>query len=75
MELKGNETVLEIAAETCAFGRMIAPTVQNIVELDITWEMLNAGKSSSKKTSIDNVFMSSGTQKTFHMTMILLMQL
>lgn len=36
MRLSDNENVLEIAAGTCAFGRMIAPHVTHITEFDAT---------------------------------------
>ena len=44
MELQGYERVLEIAAGTCALGRIIAPHVSSVTELDITPAMLEAGR-------------------------------
>ncbi len=55
MELKGDETVLEVAAGTCAFGRMIAPSVKGVVELDLTEAMLDAGKAANEGAGISNV--------------------
>ena len=54
MELQGNERVLEIAAGTCALGRMIAPHVFSVTELDITPAMLEAGKKANEKAGITN---------------------
>lgn len=54
MSLNGTENVLEIAAGTCAFGRMIAPHVANITELDATAAMLAIGRQENEKVNIHN---------------------
>ena len=54
MELRGNESVLEVAAGTCAFGRMIAQHVKSVTELDLTKAMLDAGKKSNEEKGIMN---------------------
>lgn len=55
MRFLGDESVLEVAAGTCAFGRMIAPSVKSVVELDLTEAMLDAGKLANEKAGIGNV--------------------
>lgn len=55
IHLSGNENVLEVAAGTCAFGRMIAPHVAQITELDATKAMLSIGKKENEKIGIENV--------------------
>ena len=50
----GNETVLEVAAGTCAFGRIIAPHVSHITEFDVTEAMLAVGKSENEKIGVKN---------------------
>ena len=52
--LNGNEHVLEVAAGTCALGRLIAPHVAHITELDITEAMLSAGKAANQDAGIQN---------------------
>ena len=54
MNLKGDESVLEVAAGTCAFGRMVAPRVKSITELDLTKAMLDAGKKANEEKGILN---------------------
>lgn len=54
MHLSGTENVLEVAAGTCAFGRMIAPHVAHITELDVTEAMLAVGKAENEKANIMN---------------------
>lgn len=54
MHLSGNENVLEIAAGTCAFGRMIAPHVTHITEFDATAAMLAVGRQENEKARINN---------------------
>lgn len=55
MRLNGSENILEIAAGTCAFGRMIAPHVAHITELDVTAAMLAVGRQENEKANIYNV--------------------
>lgn len=45
---KGN-TVLEVAAGTCACGIALAPLVRNVTCLDMTSSMLNVGKENAEK--------------------------
>ena len=54
LHLTGYESVLEVAAGTCSLGRMIAPDVKNITELDATEAMLEAGKAENQKAAITN---------------------
>lgn len=54
MKLTGNERVLEVAAGTCAFGRMIAPKVSHITELDVTEAMLSVGRKENERAGIKN---------------------
>lgn len=54
MHLTGKENVLEVAAGTCAFGRIIAPHVAHISELDTTKAMLSIGKKENEKVGIVN---------------------
>ena len=54
LNLNGSEEVLEVAAGTCAFGRMIAPCVKKIIELDTTEAMLEIGKKENEKVGIKN---------------------
>lgn len=61
MRLDGSEQVLEIAAGTCAFGRMIAPHVQKITELDATDAMLAEGRKENEKAHIHNAAYVIGT--------------
>ena len=66
MNLTGRETVLEVAAGTCAFGRMIAPHAKNITELDATEAMLAAGKTENEKLGITNADYVIGTAEHLH---------
>lgn len=50
----GNESVLEVASGTCAFGRSVAPFVSKVTELDATKAMLEVGKKEAQKLSIKN---------------------
>lgn len=52
--LADSDLVLEVAAGTCAFGRLIAPYVKRIVELDATDAMLEVGKKEAEKAGISN---------------------
>ena len=54
MQLTGQEIVLEVAAGTCAFGRMIAPKISHITEFDVTEAMLLVGKNENEKQGIFN---------------------
>lgn len=49
------DTVLEVAAETCACGRSLAPSVQNVTCLDMTSAMLSAGKEKTDKQGLKNM--------------------
>lgn len=51
----GNETVLEVAAGTCALGRMVSPYVKSIIELDATQAMLDVGKTEATKEGLQNL--------------------
>ena len=53
--LNGKERVLEVAAGTCSFGRMIAPLVAEVVELDATKAMLEAGVKENERLGIRNI--------------------
>lgn len=48
-------TVLEVAAGTCACGRAIAPFVTKVTCLDITPAMLSVGKEAAEKEHIENL--------------------
>ena len=51
-------TILEVAAGTCACGRSFAPFVQTVVCLDATTSMLQIGKQEAEKNHLSNmVFM------------------
>lgn len=54
MRLTGQENVLEVAAGTCAFERMIAPHVQHITELDATSAMLSIGRRENERAGVKN---------------------
>jgi ubiquinone/menaquinone biosynthesis C-methylase UbiE len=54
LPLTKKEKALECAAGTCAFGRMIAPKVAHLTELDATDAMLKIGIEESKKENIQN---------------------
>ena len=49
------DTVLEVAAGTCACGRAIAPHVAKVTCLDITPAMLSIGKETAKTERIENI--------------------
>lgn len=55
MHLDGSENVLEVAAGTCAFGRLVAPHVRHVTEFDVTEAMLDVGKKEADKVGIENV--------------------
>lgn len=61
MHLNGTENVLEVAAGTCAFGRMVAPHVAHVTEFDVTEAMLDVGKKEAAKAGITNVSFILGT--------------
>lgn len=48
-------TVLEVAAGTCACGRAIAPFVTKVTCLDMTPAMLSVGKEAAEKEHIENL--------------------
>lgn len=52
---KDSETVLEVAAGTCAFGRLVAPHVAHVTALDLTPAMLQVGKKEAKNHNITNM--------------------
>ena len=54
MHFTGRETVLEVAADTCAFGRAVAPHVGRIVETDATEAMLQTGREQGEKYGVRN---------------------
>ena len=54
MGLTGREAVLEVAAGTCAFGRMIAPHAVRVTELDATEAMLRTGQAESERAGVTN---------------------
>lgn len=54
MHLCGNENALEVAAGTCSLGRMLAPKLRHITELDATRAMLDKGKEENEKAGITN---------------------
>ena len=49
------DTVLEVAAGTCACGRAIAPYVAGVVCLDMTPAMLAVGRAEAEKAGFDNM--------------------
>lgn len=49
------DTVLEVAAGTCACGRSLAPFVKSVTCLDMTSDMLAVGKEAAKKKGISNI--------------------
>lgn len=51
----GTEHVLEVAAGTCALGRMVSPYVRSITELDTTSAMLNIGKYEAQREGLKNL--------------------
>ncbi len=52
---KKTDTVLEVAAGTCAFGRAIAPYVAGVTCLEMTPAMLSVGKEAAEKEHIGNI--------------------
>lgn len=54
------DTVLEVAAGTCACGRSLAPLVQNVTCLDITTPMLAVGKFEAEKQNLRNMIFVQG---------------
>ena len=50
---KGQDSVLEVAAGTCACGRSFAPLVQSVVCLDATPSMLQIGKQESREKPLE----------------------
>lgn len=51
----GTDTVLEVAAGTCACGRAFAPLVQTVVCLDLAAPMLQVGKQDAQENHLDNM--------------------
>ncbi|MDO4294355.1 MAG: class I SAM-dependent methyltransferase [Eubacteriales bacterium] len=51
----GRDTILEVAAGTCACGRSFAPLVQSVVCLDATPAMLQIGKQEAEKNHLNNM--------------------
>ena len=49
------DTVLEVAAGTCACGRAISPFVQAVTCLDLTPQMLETGKKEAEKAGLQNI--------------------
>lgn len=52
---KSTESVLEVAAGTCACGRAFAPKAGSVVCLDMTPAMLNAGRIAAERAGIHNM--------------------
>ena len=55
MNLHPTDDVLEVAAGTCAFGRVVAPHVHQLTELDVTEAMLSIGRATASEQGITNV--------------------
>lgn len=55
-----SENVLEVAAGTCALGRMVSPFVKTITELDATKAMLDVGRNEAEKEGIFNLSFKEG---------------
>ena len=51
----GQDSVLEVAAGTCACGRSFAPLVQGVVCLDATPSMLQIGKREAERSRLNNM--------------------
>lgn len=49
------DTVLEVAAGTCACGRAIAPHAGRVVCMDMTPAMLSVGRAEAEKAKLDNI--------------------
>ena len=54
-EPKQSDSVLEVAAGTCACGRTLAPFVQNVTCLDMTPAMLTVGRKEAEKQGVSNM--------------------
>ncbi len=54
-EPKKTDSVLEVAAGTCACGRALAPFVQTVLCLDMTAAMLQVGKAAAEKQGLHNM--------------------
>lgn len=52
---KTTDNVLEVAAGTCICSRALSKYVHHIASLDITADMLTAGKTESEKAGINNI--------------------
>ena len=55
-----SDTMLEVAAGTCAVGRSFSPYLKNVVCLDATTAMLETGKREADKKHIDNIMFVKG---------------
>lgn len=55
MGLAKADHVLEVAAGTCAFGRLMAPHVADVTELDATAAMLEVGRRQAEAAGLTNV--------------------
>lgn len=55
LHLQKQDTVLEVAAGTCACGRSFAPLVQSVVCLDATVPMLEIGKQEAENSQLHNI--------------------
>ena len=55
IEPKKTDSVLEVAAGTCACGRALAPFVQTVLCLDMTAAMLQVGKAAAEKQGLHNM--------------------
>lgn len=60
MAVSADDNVLEVAAGTCACGRVIAPYVKNVVCLDVTPAMLEVGKQQAAKKQLNNMIFVQG---------------
>lgn len=50
-----SDTVLEVAAGTCALGRAFAPIVKSVTCIDATKAMLDVGRQAAKENNLDNI--------------------
>lgn len=50
-----NDTVLEVAAGTCACGRAFSPFVHQLICLDMTSAMLSVGKTEAERQKLNNM--------------------
>lgn len=55
-----SDTMLEVASGTCAVGRGFSPYLKNVVCLDATQAMLEAGKTEASKNSLNNIIFIKG---------------